>query len=423
VIPYIREIFVSNYKSMQRVATTLEPFTLLVGPNGAGKSNFIDCLAFVQECLSESVETAVRNRGGFAAVVWGGGLVEASAASRPSTPSYWASFHAKTLTVEVRLVLELGQGATAEYGIGLLRALDGATVVSRERCSLRRPGNQDVGFEVDAGEFVKEIPGIRPRLSRDHLALFAASATEEFRPLYDFLTSMRFYSILPSSLRELQESDSGRFLRPDGSNAAAVLRRLAEDPKKRDTYERVCRLLGIVVEGIKKVEYRPVGSKETLLFTQEKGEGGTMEFEPRSMSDGTLRVLGLLLAIYQAGNPTVVGIEEPETTVHPAAADAIVEALLDAARERQVLVTTHSPDILDYKDLNDAQIRAVAVRDGSTLVCPVSAATREAIRSHLYTPGELLSCDELNPDLDAAARAASDAGLRGPTLLDRDDPR
>ena len=72
------------------------------------------------------------------------------------------------------------------------------------------------------------------------------------------------------------------------------------------------------------------------------------------MSDGTLRVLGLFLAAYQAGHPSVLGIEEPEATVHPAMAEVVTEVLLDAAHDQQVLVTTHSPDILDYKELKDA---------------------------------------------------------------------
>jgi hypothetical protein len=99
-------------------------------------------------------------------------------------------------------------------------------------------------------------------VAADRLALFAASATDEFRPLYDFLTSMRFYSIVPVRLRELQEPDAGDFLKRDGSNAAAVLKRLQKEAQGNGQYDRVCRLLSRVVEGIKKVEYRAIGQKE-----------------------------------------------------------------------------------------------------------------------------------------------------------------
>jgi predicted ATPase len=102
------------------------------------------------------------------------------------------------------------------------------------------------------------------------------------------------------------------------------------------------------------------------------------------MSDGTLRVLGLLLAVYQTGPYSVVAVEEPEATVNPAVAEVVVEVLMDASHEKQVLLTSHSPDILDYKDLTDSQIRVVAMDHGRTLVAPVSQAGHAAIQER-YT--------------------------------------
>ena len=68
MIPRISRIQVRNYKSLAQVDVILERLTVLIGPNGSGKSNFIDALAFVQECLAESIELAFKNRGGICAV-------------------------------------------------------------------------------------------------------------------------------------------------------------------------------------------------------------------------------------------------------------------------------------------------------------------------------------------------------------------
>ncbi len=126
----------------------------------------------------------------------------------------------------------------------------------------------------------------------------------------------------------------------------------------------------------------------------------------QSMSAGTLRILGILLAVYQLKQPTVLAIEEPEGTVHPAAAELITQVLGDAARDRQVLITTHSPDILDSKDIRDDQIRVVTMEKGRTIIAPMSKASRQAVREHLYTPGELLRAGELGQDVEEAKRAA-----------------
>ena len=131
------------------------------------------------------------------------------------------------------------------------------------------------------------------------------------------------------------------------------------------------------------------------------------------MSEGTLRILGLLLAVYQPYRSSVVAIEEPESSVHPAAAELVLQVLLDAAQERQVLITTHSPDILDAKELSDEQIRVVTSAHGRTAIAPMAQASRQAIREHLYTPGELLRSNELSQDVQAATEAAGHLDLFG----------
>ena len=399
MIPCVQQVQIRNYKSIAQISVNLEPFTVFVGPNGAGKSNFIDALAFVQECLSESIELAFKNRGGIAAV-------RRSSAGHPTH-------------ITIRLILNLHDDLFADYAFEIAAKPKEKFSVARERCVVEKLMGNSHSFEIEDGKFTTEIPGIRPKVAPDRLALFAASATDEFRPVYDFLTSMRFYSIVPVRLRDLQEPDAGDFLKRDGSNAAAVLKRLQEETQSNGQYDRVCRLLSRVVDGIKKVEYRAIGQKETLQFKQDVGSEHPWTFNALNMSDGTLRVLGLLLAVYQPGPYSIVAIEEPEATVNPAVAEVVVEVLMDAANKKQVLLTSHSPDILDYKELTDTQIRVVTMEHGRTLIAPVSQAGRDAIRERLYTPGELLRAGELSPDLEAAEKAARQLNLFAPPHLGR----
>jgi predicted ATPase len=110
---------------------------------------------------------------------------------------------------------------------------------------------------------------------------------------------MRFYSVVPSKLRELQPADAGDLLKPDGSNAAAVLKRIeTEDP---DRYERISSLLSTAVEGIESASHRSIDQFETIEFRQDVGLKHPWTFPALNVSDGTLRMLGLLLAVYQLG--------------------------------------------------------------------------------------------------------------------------
>jgi predicted ATPase len=387
VPPYIRKLLIRNYKSIGDAAVDLPPFCALIGPNAAGKSNFLDSLAFVRDCLSDSVDSAFRNRGGISAV-------RRKSAGHPTH-------------IALRLIIDLGEGDAADYAFELAAKRGERFTVARERCTVHRFMDEPVSYSVREGHFTQPISGIRPRLTSDRLALFAASAVEEFQPLFEFLTGIRVYSIFPHDIRELQESDAGLFLKRDGSNAAAILRQLAVED--RAGYERLLFLLAKIAPGIEGINYRAVGKKETIEFRQRIGSKATRLFDADNMSDGTLRALGLLLAILQPRKPSVVAIEEPELTVHPAVMELLVQVLLDASRHQQILVSTHSPEMLDYEELRDDQIRVVIAENNTTKIAPLAKVTREAIRSHLYSAGELLRINELSPDLERERELASEA--------------
>jgi predicted ATPase len=221
--------------------------------------------------------------------------------------------------------------------------------------------------------------------------------------------------LVPEHIRELQEPDPGRALKPDGSNAAAVLRNLQRE--RPTDYERICRLLSKVVPGMRKVEPVSLGPKETIQFQQEIDEQRTWNFPALNMSDGTLRALGVLLALYQQPPPTLVAIEEPESTIHPAAVEVLVDIFKAMSSQAQLLIATHSPDILDDKGIGDDQIRAVELRQGRTIISTLDSTSREAIRQRLYSAGELMRIGELHPDREASEALARQLDLFGEEVL------
>lgn len=94
----------------------------------------------------------------------------------------------------------------------------------------------------------------------------------------------------------------------------------------------------------------------------------------------------------------LVGIEEPEIALHPGAVGALLDALRDAAHRTQVIITTHSPDLLEDKHLDVDSILAVEAYDGNTVIAPVDEVSRSVVRDKLFTIGELLRIDQLQPD-------------------------
>ncbi len=399
--PRLRRVQIRNFKSVGQANVELGGLTIFVGPNGAGKSNFMDALAFVSECLVDSVELAFKNRGGI-------GAVRRRSGGHPTH-------------IGIRLTMDLADAKVADYAFEIASEKGERFSVARERCQVQEYMGERHSFEVRHGEFVKEIPGIRSQVVPDRLALFAASATPEFRAVYDFLAGMRIYSIVPSKLRELQAPDPGDLLKPDGSNAAAVLKRIQD--MDTDRYSRICSLLSAAVAGIQSARHRSVGQFETVEFRQDIGQKHPWNFSALNVSDGTLRMLGLLVAVYQLGSASVLGIEEPEATVHPAITEQILEMLIDASRLRQILITTHSPDLLDFSEVDDRQLRVVTTVHNATTISPLAETSRDAIREHLYTTGELLRTGELEGDSEAATELADQLSLFGPIALNGSSER
>jgi len=373
----LRRVIVKNYKSIAVTSVDLEAFTVLVGANGSGKSNFVDALRFVSDCLNTSISLALQNRGGINAV-------------RRHSRGHPTHFG-------IRLVIELERQGFADYSFEIAARQQGRFEVKGERCIVQTAlFREEAKYQVQDGKFTQELPGIRPKIETDRLALSVVSAVEEFRPVYDFLTSMRFYALAPDQIRQLQEPDAGEVLNRYGSNAAAVLREIQK--RKPDSYERLCHLLSKVVPGTRRAEYLSLGQKETLRFKQDVGDKDPWNFNALNMSDGTLRVLGILLAVYQASAATFIAIEEPEATIHPAALDVIIDILKDGTARSQILVTTHSPDVLDNRKIQDSELRLVTSQKGRTIIAPLAEVTRKVIRDRLYSAGELLRMEELRPD-------------------------
>ena len=87
--------------------------------------------------------------------------------------------------------------------------------------------------------------------------------------------------------------------------------------------------------------------------------------------------------------------------LHPAAASVLLGALREASTVSQIIVASHSPDLLDDSNIPDESILAVESRDGVTVIGPVDEAGRSVLRDNLFTPGELLRQNQLTPTPDS----------------------
>lgn len=381
---FLTRVLLENYKSIARCDVSLGPLTFLVGPNGSGKSNFLDALRLVTESLRTSLDHALRDRGGIKEVRLRSG----------GHPTHFG------LRLEFRL--RTGERGFYAFRVGALK--EGGYRVQREDCELLGPDvlSSPAHYSVRDGKVVSTSAQVAPAATGDRLYLVNASGLPEFRPVYEAFSRMGFYSLNPDRIRDLQPPDAGELLFRDGGNLASVLAQLTSH--SLDTKKRIEEYLSRVVSGVSGVDAKSIGPKETLEFRQVAVQSkSSWKFLASSMSDGTLRALGILVALFQSANGhsgqvPLVGIEEPELALHPAAAGVLLDALREGSESTQVLVTSHSPDLMDDPKIPSESILAVVANQGLTQIGALDDVGASALRDRLYTPGELLRLNQLTPD-------------------------
>ncbi len=379
--PYLRRVSIRNYKSIDQCTVELGELVVLVGRNGSGKSNFLDALRFVSDSLSTSLDHAIRDRGGIDSV------------RRRSTG------HPRNFAIAMELLLP--NGRFAEYSFELAARRPGGFQLKSEKLSVRHHTRDLIASYEVTEDGVKSTLETLPALTRDRLYLVAASSLHDFREVYDALSAMGFYNLNPDEMKELQSPDAGEILHRDGSNIASVVSRMARD--QPGALKRIIQYLADIVPGITDVRGVQLGPRETLEFRQRViGSKHPWKFYATSISDGTLRALGALVAANQFADRKqsvrLVGIEEPETALHPAASAALMDALLEASSSCQIIITSHSPELLDSFPLDRGELFVVTSFEGTTRIAPVDPVSLQSIRDHLYTPGDLLRMDQLEPD-------------------------
>lgn len=424
--PFLRRVRIRGYKSISFCDVTLEPLTILVGRNASGKSNFVDALAFLRDALATDVAEAVKTHGGWQTVH-----------SRTSTNnSIMLELEIQLPGADLALLHSWSDGLTAirggkfkkihfrpektylaKYHLTLKSQGHEPAYVESEHltlfeddrdlsCGFRyKDGTFSVGFHYDESLGVDDhyLPIMSGTSKVRYLWIAAAANNPIVSHLCEVLGQISYYSFLPDRIRNLQKPSPGWYLERDGSNLGSTIETTREiEP---ETVERVGRYLSAITETVSLKGVIKYGEYETVQFTVPSGDSRKpLIFDAASMSDGTLRAISALVAAFQIvlphGSPSLVAIEEPETSLHPAAMRALVAALDEATLRTQILLTTHSPDLLDAVEIQPENIRVVEMVNGATVITPMDDASVSIVRDGLNTIGGLERDRQLELNLE-----------------------
>ena len=373
----LNRIRVRGYKSLRDLDVQLKPLTLLFGPNAAGKSNILDAVQLLSRLatsrtLKEAFDPPCRGKPLESFTMGPGGLKGLREQERLAF-SIEADLHISDTVAKAidREILEMRQPAGAgnsdnvparvherrlRYRLevemlpssGLLRTTDEYLAALNKN-----------GGPTRRSAFI-ERQGQRVRLRREGQARpmeyeryldRAILSMPHYAPHYPHLTAARreleswqfFYFEPRERMRAATPIKEASHVGPMGEELAAFLVTLkTRQPRQFQALEKALRMLLPDVDGIE-TDVNDLGEAEFRL--RENG----VAIPARVLSEGTLRLLGLLALSGAEDSPSLVGFEEPENGVHPRRIEHIADLLKTSSQsgETQYIVTTHSPILPD----------------------------------------------------------------------------
>ncbi|MGE3800603.1 MAG: AAA family ATPase [Candidatus Kapaibacterium sp.] len=390
----ITRIQIENYRSIEKVDVSLENLTVLVGRNGAGKSAFIDAIRFLLEAVRFGLDRAIDERGGIGRLrKWGAkGFTDIII-------TVWIGPNAKDQGID-------GDSIWI-YQIALKSLSENEWFVGSESCWINVKSIEDQPiYSVENGQWQNQLEKVSNFLKSDpepnELVLSKVGLVDGRVALLEYyFRQIRCYSIFPlDSLRVPQNILNEPFLREDGKNMAQKLLELMPSspsvqleliPSPLSHYRMICSALKSILGDVDKYAIDKVS--RYLVVKLRHISPDHPYYELSQESDGTLRVLALLTALFQANLPSLLAIEEPELHLHPGTFRALAEVIKEVSQKTQIILTTQSPDFITEFDPNN--LRVVEKREGKTYIGGIENYQLDAINNELFTTGDLLRIEEL----------------------------
>lgn len=362
-----QRIQLENWRNFSKVDVALQRRVFIVGPNAAGKSNLLDALRFLRDVADEQggFQKAVHTRGGVSQI---------------------RSLHARRYpNVAIEVEVEIETDSRWRYRLEFSQDRNRRSLIKREvvhhneRLLLERPDKEDESDEN--------------RLTQTHLE--QVNANKLFRPLAEYLAQVRYLHLVPQLVREPDRS-TGRQSDPYGGD---FLEQLAKMQRARKTtfdsrLKRIQQALKVAVPQLKELnlarDERGIPHLRGLYEHWRPNAGWQNEDQ---LSDGTLRLLGLLWGFLDGNAPLL--LEEPELSLHAAVVRHIPQMMVRLSRKnkRQIIISTHSAELLSDEGIAPAEVLMLTPTGEGTSV--LSAESDVQIRALLE--GGLTVADAVLP--------------------------
>ena len=364
----LRELSVSGYRSIVRLRFRLRRVNVLTGPNGCGKSNLYNSLFLLSKAVAGGFARTIAEEGGMESVLWAGrrkrGPVRMTIGISNERFSYELTCG---LPMPAGSAFDTDPEVKEEY-VSLVGSRRAETIMFERNKSGVWARDRDGRRVSYSGELVSN-ESVLSQLRDPHLY-------PELSMLRMELASWRFYhqfrSDMHSPLRQPQVGVRTPVLSHDGQDLAAALQTITEIGDRPAMQQSIANALGGATVAIQKVD----GGRLSLSLNI---PGMLRPLRAEEFSDGTLRFLCLAAALLSPRPPTLLALNEPETSLHPDLLEPLAQLIARAARSSQLWITTHSRPLADAIEAHTNEPRVeLQIVNGATSVVGQGLILRDA---------------------------------------------
>lgn len=390
----VKSIRVTNFKSFKELEVDLGKFNVLIGVNASGKSNFVQIFKFMKDIASHGLDNAVSMQGGveylrninlgasenFSLKIISdqefgslGGLTKNGLIDIESYETIYEfalGFKKKgagfkitkdELTQKCNFIRLKGRGRTKIEEKEKLR--QGEIIFSRANGKLK------IGLHKPE-EIPINIDDIYPRFLRKEKfspkTLLIKTPLFFMPPLEEIFNNISVYDFDPKLPKKATPITGKAELEEDGGNLSIILKNITENKEKR---RKLFNLVKDLLPFIGNLDVEKFADKSLLFKLQETYFKN--QYLPASLiSDGTINITALIVALYFEKKPLTI-IEEPERNIHPYLISKVVDMMKDASQKKQIVVTTHNPEVVKYAGLDNILLISRDKEGFSTVSRPV----------------------------------------------------
>jgi predicted ATPase len=375
----IKRIHIENFKSFSEIDVELSRFNVVIGSNAAGKSNFISVFRFLRDIARHGVVNAIAMQGGAdylrnAKIGYERDLVVQVTYEPDHAEDVMDRTSKDGSMLEVRSCessyeFSLRFNATGDgFSIVRDRLCIGCEVASCGNGHDRKEKNQVIGkgsirVSNENGEvqYAVDIPAGCPLTENDIIPLFFRGKRLPERTLLletiygyplphlgKFFDRIAVYDIDPKLSKKGTVITGKRELDEDAGNLALVVKTILENPEKKRKFSNLLRDVLPFVEDFSVQKYMDI----SLVLTMRERYAKSRDLPASSLSDGTIAIFAMIIALYFEEKPFII-IEEPVSHIHPFLIARLMRMMKEASQKKQVMVTTHSTEVVKHAALDD----------------------------------------------------------------------